>query len=271
MHVFSFYPNIYIFRIDDWLNEYWNQEGNDDYKFSYMGGHTTFTPLHADVYRSYSWSSNICGVKKWTLFPPGQEDLYKDKFGNMVYDIRKVDGEDFPNFEKARRIVLYQSDGETVFVPSGWFHQVENVGAAISLNHNWVNSNNLEYIYLSLKNDCDDCTRAIEDIKDSMSEIEFVQECQQLLLVHSGWDWKTFLNMLHCIVKNRRNSLVNNECKKNQPSLKWQMEQIKKVLDQWKSDEGDKLVEYFKSYKDGILYKRYTELRNDMDFICSTA
>ena len=35
----------------------------------------TWTPLHADVFRSYSWSSNVCGRKKWYLFPPDQEYL----------------------------------------------------------------------------------------------------------------------------------------------------------------------------------------------------
>lgn len=75
-------------------------------------------------HRSYSWSSNICGIKKWTLFPPGQEDLLKDRLNNFAYDIRSIDESQFPNFEKARRIVLYQRDGETLFVPSGWFHQV---------------------------------------------------------------------------------------------------------------------------------------------------
>ena len=33
------------------MNEYWLQENNDDYRFVYMGGDGTFTPLHADVYR----------------------------------------------------------------------------------------------------------------------------------------------------------------------------------------------------------------------------
>lgn len=242
---------------DDWLNEYWNQESSDDYKFSYMGGDTTFTPLHADVYRSYSWSSNICGIKKWTFFPPNQEDLFKDKYGNMVYDIRQVCKEDFPNFEQAKRIVLYQKDGETVFVPSGWFHQVENIGAAISINHNWANACNLKHTFGSLKKDLDDCTRAIMDIKDGMTQVEFVQECQNLLLVHSGWDWKTFLNMLHCVVENRSISLVH----PNQPPLKWQMEQISMILEQWLNEEGQDLIDFLKCHGDYNLYLKYVELK----------
>ncbi|CEP08308.1 hypothetical protein [Parasitella parasitica] len=146
LHLYKTFPGDEFYTVpdlfeDDWLNEYWpQQKEQDDYRFAYFGGHTTFTPLHADVYRSYSWSSNICGIKKWTLFPPGQEDLLKDKHGNSVYDLRDVDPTQFTKFEQTEKIEIYQKDGETVFVPSNWFHQVENIGAAISINHNWINA-----------------------------------------------------------------------------------------------------------------------------------
>lgn len=35
------------------------------------------TPLHADVLRSFSWSTNICGRKRWLFFPPDQEPLLR--------------------------------------------------------------------------------------------------------------------------------------------------------------------------------------------------
>lgn len=41
---------VYLF-VDDWMNEYWQKETEDDYRFTYMGGDGTFTPFHADVYR----------------------------------------------------------------------------------------------------------------------------------------------------------------------------------------------------------------------------
>lgn len=111
------------------MNEFWltRDDLQDDYRFVYIGGHHTFTPFHADVYRSYSWSANICGIKRWTLFLPGQENLFKDRLGNMVYDIREVDEVKFPRFREAKKIVIMQRDGETLFVPSGWFHQVNLV------------------------------------------------------------------------------------------------------------------------------------------------
>jgi hypothetical protein len=174
----------------------------------------------------------------------------------MVYDIRYVDKEQFPRFEQARRVVIYQKDGETVFVPSGWFHQVVNIGAAISINHNWGNASNIMYMYQSLRKDLKDCRFAIEDVRDSMTAVEFAVECQKLLLVHSGWDWSIFLSILYCIVSRR--SKQDGCSSKHQPKLKWQMEQIGAVLAQWKSDEGDDLIAYFKNQDE--LFFKYQEL-----------
>ncbi|KAI8142969.1 hypothetical protein BJV82DRAFT_612937 [Fennellomyces sp. T-0311] len=223
---------------DDWMNEYWLKDNKDDYRFVYMGGDGTFTPLHADVFRSYSWSSNICGVKKWTLFPPGQEQYLKDRLGNYAYDLRQVDPDQFPNIDKAIKITLYQREGETLFVPSGWFHQVENIGATISINHNWSNACNLGMTFRSLCDDLNDVERSIDDVRQGMSADEFTHTCQHLLLVHSGWDWSVFFQMLHCITKRLHDGGRN----KHQPDVKWQAEQIDQVLHQ-RNKEVDRYLD----------------------------
>ena len=65
---------------DDWLNE---AMGNA-YKFVYLGPQGTSTRLHADVLRSFSWSSNVCGRKRWFLIPPEYTYLLMDCFGRQV-------------------------------------------------------------------------------------------------------------------------------------------------------------------------------------------
>ncbi|CAG8543119.1 6665_t:CDS:2 [Ambispora leptoticha] len=204
-----------IFK-DDWMNEFWLSHTNDDYRFVYMGGDQTFTPFHCDVYHSCSWSSNICGTKKWTLFPPGQESLFKDNLGNMIYDVRHHVDEDqdpeinngekdtisknqFPNFKKAHRIIVYQNAGETLFVPSSWYHMVENIGDCISINHNWAQSTALPFLYESLNTDLAEVENAIRDLKSEMDELEFVGTCQRLLLTNSGWDWVVFWRLISCV------------------------------------------------------------------------
>lgn len=68
---------------DDWLNEHWAANRRDsssrssgdlaerrsleagDHRFVYIGPRASCTPLHADVFFSYSWSANVCGTKRW--------------------------------------------------------------------------------------------------------------------------------------------------------------------------------------------------------------
>lgn len=44
----------------------------------------TWTALHADVLRSYSWSVNVGGAKLWQLLPPCHTHLLYDRFGREM-------------------------------------------------------------------------------------------------------------------------------------------------------------------------------------------
>ncbi|XP_036926773.1 2-oxoglutarate and iron-dependent oxygenase JMJD4 isoform X1 [Sturnira hondurensis] len=120
-----------VYFSSDWLNEYWDTLDVDDYRFIYMGPTGTWSPFHADIFRSFSWSVNICGRKKWFLFPPGQEEALRDCHGGLPYDVTA------PAFLESCRhqglnhcsppLEVTQEAGEMVFVPSGWHHQVHNM------------------------------------------------------------------------------------------------------------------------------------------------
>lgn len=167
---------------DDWMNFYWDTiEGKDDYRFVYMGPKGTWTPLHADVFRSYSWSTNICGRKKWLLFSPDQEELLRDHYNNYIYDVNAVNLKQFPQFSRTRPLEIIQEAGETIFIPSGWFHEVWNLEDTISINHNWVfsplfelqlniglgkgNACNLDLFWEMLKKDLTLIEKEISDCK----------------------------------------------------------------------------------------------------------
>ena len=73
----------------------------NDYRFTYMGPKGTFTPLHRDVYGSYSWSSNIIGRKRWWLIPPAIKHLFHEHAGphgpgepEMLFDLRELSDPD---------------------------------------------------------------------------------------------------------------------------------------------------------------------------------
>lgn len=124
-------------------------------RFVYLGPKGTSTVLHADVLRSFSWSTNVCGCKRWYLVPPERTHLLYDCFGTELARHLHADGAGhgggnllaalFPGLAQARRhaVAVVQRAGETIFVPSRWFHTVENLQDTLSVNHNWINGANV--------------------------------------------------------------------------------------------------------------------------------
>jgi len=228
---YQFYRTPDIF-MDDWMNDYYinarsyggNVPDPDDFRFVYMGPEGTFTPLHRDVYCSYSWSTNVVGCKKWTLFPPSvTRFLYSAEGGaascERVFDVRKHDAQRFPDFPKAieEAIVVVQKQEETIFVPSGWYHQVENLTDCISINHNWANGNSLLNMYSAMCQEVADVEDALSDVRDMMVEgwtpegpnqldgwqEEWVAVVQDVLKKNSGWGWIEFWGMILHALRSR--------------------------------------------------------------------
>lgn len=177
----------------------------------------TRTPFHADVFRSYSWSANICGRKKWLLYPPGQEEFLRDTHGNLPYDVTSAELQDrglFPRSEEAcQPLEIIQEAGEIIFVPSGWHHQVYNLVRiakvrvnhlpndinllacylivtmefclifvlqedTISINHNWLNGCNIDIMWQFLQNELSSVQKEINEWRNTMDS--WHQHCQVL-------------------------------------------------------------------------------------------
>eukprot|EP00112_Aurelia_sp_Birch-Aquarium-sp1_P006289 Seg1697.5 transcript_id=Seg1697.5/GoldUCD/mRNA.D3Y31 product="JmjC domain-containing protein 4" protein_id=Seg1697.5/GoldUCD/D3Y31 len=203
------FPNYRAYEVpkyfkSDWLNEWFDQGEQDDYRFVYMGPKGTWTAFHADVLRSYSWSANICGKKRWLLYPPGEEENLKDSFGNLPFDVTADEMRDekkYPNFHKATKpIEVIQEKGEVLFVPSCWHHQVHNLEHTISINHNWTNAYGIDFMFNHLKAELLLVQREISDIKDSDC---WDEQCQLLLKCTAGMDHEMFIKMLTSLMKPR--------------------------------------------------------------------
>ncbi|XP_058227406.1 arginine-specific demethylase JMJ20 isoform X1 [Rhododendron vialii] len=220
-----------LFFRDDWLNLYLDKycmhedpetdkEKSEiccsDYRFVYMGEKGTWTPLHADVFRSYSWSANVCGKKKWYFLSPTQRHLVFDR--NMkcsVYDIfEDVSKTKFPAFDKAIWMECTQEENEIIFVPSGWYHQVHNLEDTISINHNWFNAYNISWVWDLLLRDYNEAKEYIADIKDICDDFE--ELCQRNLAANTGMNFQDFfvfivrfsfanLVLLYCLVRDNEN------------------------------------------------------------------
>jgi hypothetical protein len=61
----------------------------------------------------------------------GEEEKLKDRYGNLAFDLRSDALDDkvqFPNADSiSRRFEVVQEEGEVIFVPSRWHHQVFNL------------------------------------------------------------------------------------------------------------------------------------------------
>ncbi|EPS61123.1 hypothetical protein M569_13677, partial [Genlisea aurea] len=152
----------------------------------------TWTPLHADVFRSYSWSANICGRKQWFFLSPSQNHLVFDRYmRSSVYDIfEDVCSSEYPGFDKASWWECIQEPNEVIFVPSGWYHQVHNLEDTISINHNWFNSYNISSTWDLLLSEYNEAKRYIEDIKDDCDDFERL--CQRNLAANAGMNFRDF-------------------------------------------------------------------------------
>lgn len=195
-----------VYFKSDWLNEFWDRRSDvsDDYRFVYMGPKGSWTPFHADVLRSYSWSANICGCKKWLIYPPGQEKYLTDRLGNLAYDITSDDMNDrykFPEFDTAvKPLIVIQREGEVIFVPSGWHHQVINLEDTISINHNWTNACGISKMWEHLKGELVKVQKSIEDCRDMEG---WHQQCQVILRASCGINYEEFVEFLDSIAKQR--------------------------------------------------------------------
>lgn len=95
--------------------------------------------MHADVFTSFSWSVNVCGRKRWLLFPPGEEICLQDRFGQLIYDATAPELQDEKKYPRYKELCsseeIIQETGEAIFIPSGWHHQVWNLVSILKFTH----------------------------------------------------------------------------------------------------------------------------------------
>ncbi|XP_034804108.2 2-oxoglutarate and iron-dependent oxygenase JMJD4 isoform X2 [Pan paniscus] len=170
-----------VYFSSDWLNEFWDALDVDDYRFVYAGPAGSWSPFHADIFRSFSWSVNVCGRKKWLLFPPGQEEALRDRHGNLPYDVTSpalCDTHLHPRSQLAGPpLEITQEAGEMVFVPSGWHHQVHNLQELCAVQEE------------------------VSEWRDSMPD--WHHHCQVIMRSCSGINFEEFYHFLKVIAEKR--------------------------------------------------------------------
>ena len=108
-----------------------------NYKNLWVGGKGCVSPLHYDF--SSNFLMQIEGRKKLTLFSPNNSQfLYPSKNKGeehlSLLDIKNVNLLQFPLFKNANAFNCILNPGDVLYIPPGWWHQVESLDFCISIN-----------------------------------------------------------------------------------------------------------------------------------------
>jgi Cupin-like domain len=101
--------------------------------FFWFGPAGTVTPLHHDV--SNILLAQVRGTKRVTLVPALESHLvYNDVAVYSSVNAEFPDAQRHPRFSTATRLTVDLHEGETLFIPVGWWHHVRSLEMCISLS-----------------------------------------------------------------------------------------------------------------------------------------
>ncbi|VFQ79001.1 unnamed protein product [Cuscuta campestris] len=179
----------YLFQED--FFDVLDRDQRPPFRWMIIGPERSGASWHVDPALTSAWNTLLCGCKRWALYPPGRVPA------GVTVHVNEEDGDvnidtpsslqwwlDFYPFlaDEDKPIECTQLPGETIFVPSGWWHCVLNLETTIAVTQNFVNSKNFEFVCLDLapgyrhKGVCragllalDD--RSFEDVRKNMSSV----------------------------------------------------------------------------------------------------
>lgn len=105
--------------------------------FMFFGGEGSNTRNHVDIDMSHVFLTQYQGIKRVWLFPLNQSDLlYKLPYNfHSITNLKTSTSEEFPGLKYLKGYEAVLKPGETLYMPSGWWHfiQYETEGYSISV------------------------------------------------------------------------------------------------------------------------------------------
>ncbi|AZA57223.1 cupin-like domain-containing protein [Chryseobacterium shandongense] len=105
--------------------------------FMFFGGEGSITRNHVDIDMSHVFITQFQGTKRIWLFPWEQSDLlYKLPYNfHSIANIKEPDYQEFPGLKYIYGYEAIIEPGETLYIPSGWWHyiQYETEGYSVSV------------------------------------------------------------------------------------------------------------------------------------------
>lgn len=125
----------------NFADDYFDESLHNSRSFIWFGPKGNYTPLHHD--ETNNMFLQIYGRKKYYMLPPLQTPyLYNDTAVFSPLDFRQPDFAKYPLAQKATPIEVLLEPGDTLFIPVGWWHQVESLDVSISITMTNFNAPN---------------------------------------------------------------------------------------------------------------------------------
>lgn len=110
----------------------------DKYPNMFFGGQGSVTFLHFDIDMAHIFHTHFNGRKHILLFEyKWKERLYKLPYATYSledYDISNPDFENFPALDGVEGIECFLEHGDTLFMPTGWWHWMKYLDGSFSIS-----------------------------------------------------------------------------------------------------------------------------------------
>ncbi|KAI5061372.1 hypothetical protein GOP47_0023877 [Adiantum capillus-veneris] len=213
-----------LFKED--LFDFMDKEDRPPFRWLVIGPARSGASWHVDPALTSAWNTLIRGRKRWALYPPGRVPpsviVHADEDEGEV-DIDSPTSlqwwlDVYPALkDEDKPLECIQFPGETIFVPSGWWHCVLNLDNSLAVTQNFVNTANFELVCLDLspgfhhKAVARAGRLAMQDHASVVANGPVLEDANKK--VHLGPqqpDWSFNLDFLASLVNHHKRHLVSN-------------------------------------------------------------
>lgn len=119
----------------------------------FIGSSGTATWLHQDLFENLY--TMVRGSKEITLFTPKESVYPQSRFSKLPNfakpNMDSVDFSTFPKMKSVQPYVVTLNAGETLYLPSLWWHHLKNTDESIAISHWWAYGWKLPIVWAAAK------------------------------------------------------------------------------------------------------------------------